>query len=367
MSEKIFVDVNVIQTVPPSCVNRDDTGSPKTAVYGGIPRARVSSQSWKKAMRDFFREDFDESELGYRTKKVVDLIAARIAEKDGSVSAEDATKKAADVLTAAGVKLKAPKKKKGEEEKPATETEALFFISTKQIDNMASLALEGGYDKKAAQAALMAGQGIEVALFGRMVADDPSLNVDASSQVAHGISTHRVDNEYDYYTAVDDMAPEDNAGAGMIGTVEFNSSTLYRYATVAAHDLAEHLGSSEAAAKAAAEFVKAFVLSMPSGKQNTFANRTAPYAVFVAVRSDQPVSLVTAFESPAKCGDGGYNEDSVRKLVDEEKKVCSDFVAPPVKSWQIGEGLGDLGPQSTLADTLAQLEDYLKGALGKEE
>ena len=68
MSNRLFVDINIIQTVPPSCINRDDTGSPKTAIYGGVRRARVSSQSWKKAVRDEFKLRFDGDDLATRTK-----------------------------------------------------------------------------------------------------------------------------------------------------------------------------------------------------------------------------------------------------------------------------------------------------------
>jgi len=146
-----------------------------------------------------------------------------------------------------------------------------------------------------------------------MVADDPALNTDASAQVAHAISTHKVENEYDYYTAMDDRSPEDQAGAGMIGTIEFNSSTLYRYATVAAHDLKKNLGDANVAAKAVKEFVRAFICSMPTGKLNTFANNTPPYSVMLAVRRDQPVNMVGAFETPVKAGEGGYQENQQKR------------------------------------------------------
>lgn len=129
-----------------------------------------------------------------------------------------------------------------------------------------------------------------------MVASDPSLNYDAAAQVAHSISTHAVQNEYDYFTAVDDCAPEDNAGAGHLGTVEYNSSTLYRYATVNTAELAEQLGAKEVPGVVRA-FADAFIRSMPTGKQNTFANRTLPDAVYVTIRGDQPVNLCGAFES----------------------------------------------------------------------
>lgn len=367
VKNRLFVDIHVIQTIPPSCVNRDDTGSPKTATYGGAKRARVSSQSWKKAVRDYFRERFDESSLGIRTLSIVELVADRICAIDPLVQKEDAIEKANKVINEAGVKTGEKKKKgKDSDEKQIPMTGALFFISTKQVDNLARLALKGEYSKKEAQEALNKGHGVDTALFGRMVADDPSLNADASAQVAHSISTHKVDNEYDYYTAMDERSPANNAGAGMIGTVEFNSSTMYRYATVAVHDLFGQLENNEAAtAKAVAEFVRAFILSMPTGKQNTFANRTVPDAVFISVRNDQPVNLVAAFESPVYPNrtTGGYVADSIARLVKEENESCSTFVSVPEKTWQIGSGLEALGPSTDVERATDEIEKFIHGEL----
>ena len=361
--DKMFVDVSVIQTMPPNCANRDDTGSPKTCMYGGVRRARVSSQSWKRAMRLYFQGRVDESELGTRTTKIVQLVADRIVEIDPSVEPGKAVKMAQDVLEKAGIKVsakgKSKKKDEGEEEVP--ESAYLFFMSYKQSINMAKLALKGGYDKKAAQEALNSGHGIDTALFGRMVADDPSLNTDASAQVAHAISTHRVENEYDYYTAVDERSPEDNAGAGMIGTVEFNTSTMYRYATVAVHDLAGQLLEKEATAKAVQEFVRAFVMSMPTGKQNTFANFSVPYAVLIAVRRDRPVSLAPAFEAPvqpARDG-GGYNAASVAAMVGYQKEACRDFVEEPQAVFVVGNGLGELGEPVSIDQAIDELGELV--------
>jgi len=362
MEKRIFVDVHVIQTVPPSCVNRDDSGSPKTAVYGGVNRARVSSQSWKRAMRLYFRDHFDEEELGVRTMKIVELVSKEIQKKNPEVSAEDAQQKAQAVIEAAGISVDAKKKGKNKETEGVPEAKALFFMSMKQAENLAELALQGGYDKKTVQNALKAGYGVDLALFGRMVADDPSLNADASAQVAHSISTHRVDNEYDYYTALDEMASADNAGAGMIGTVEFNSATLYRYATVAVHALNRQLAENpEATAKAVEEFVRAFVMSMPSGKQNTFANRTLPDAVLITVRNDQPINLAGAFEAPIQSDhqNGGYALKSAVRLAEYEGSVCTSFAPLPVKSWMIGRGLEQLGPSVDLSAALETLRQYL--------
>jgi CRISPR system Cascade subunit CasC len=324
--DRVYIDLHVIQTVPPSCVNRDDTGSPKTAIYGGVQRARVSSQSWKRAIRKMFQEDMHEEAVGIRTKKIIGMIIKEIQGIDDSVNDDKARKLAEEVVKACGISTK------------DDEAKALFFISTKQAQNLAKLVLENDKpSKKEAQAMISKDHSIDIALFGRMVADDPTLNADASAQVAHSISTHRVDNEFDYFTAVDDLAPKDNAGAGMIGVVEFNSATLYRYATVAVHELNRELGGEkDAVAEAVVEFVKAFILSMPTGKQNTFANRTLPDAVLVTIRRDQPINFVGAFEKPVKASENGYVSESVKSLSKYADKVYASFASAPEKSWSIG-------------------------------
>ncbi len=356
MEDRLFVDINIIQSVPPSCINRDDTGSPKTAIYGGVRRARVSSQSWKKAVRDEFKQRFDETKLALRTTKIVGLIADAIQRIDVSVSRESAEKMAADVLGKAGIKVESKKAKKGEVE-GTPEVRALFFMSLKQAENLANLALSGEYSKKDVIAALNKDRGVEIALFGRMVAEEPEMNSDASCQVAHSISTHKVDNEFDYFTAIDDCAPKNNAGAGMISTVEFNSATLYRYATIAIHQLDGILGDADATENAVVEFVRAFILSMPTGKQNTFANKTVPYAAYIAIRQDQPVNLVAAFEKPVfpDRNEGGYNEASVARMMSYERTIESEFVSEPVCEWYVGQGMGDkaINIQSML-DCLAE-------------
>ncbi len=354
-NERLYVDLHVLQTVPPSCVNRDDTGSPKTAVYGGVTRARVSSQAWKRAMRLRFREMLTEDDVGQRTKMVVDLIADEIRREVPTYTEESAQKIGRKVLEAAGVKIK--------EDKEKLKTGALFFISPAQIRALAHIAAGSEtdkFDKAECQAALKAHPSVDLALFGRMVADDPTLNTDAAAQVAHAISTHAVENEFDYFTAVDDCSPEDNAGAGHLGTVEFNSSTLYRYATVNVAALRGTLG--DRTPEAVRAFAEAFIRSMPTGKQNTFANRTRPDAVYVTVRRDQPVALTGAFEKPIAAGDDGYVAASVRALADYAKETYADFVAAPVLALGTGKGLEALEVQPRSVDALLDtLESYLSG------
>ena len=194
MKNRCYLDVHVLQTVPPSCVNRDDTGSPKTAIYGGTTRARVSSQAWKHAMREMFREELIEPDmLGARTKNVISMVAEEILKLNPDAKAAELAEK---VLTSAGVKFKDDKKGETKDKK----AEALFFMSAAQAKALAEIAVsEGTADKDACKKALKNNPSVDIALFGRMVASEATLNCDASAQVAHSISTHTVQNEYDYF------------------------------------------------------------------------------------------------------------------------------------------------------------------------
>ncbi|WP_423893600.1 type I-E CRISPR-associated protein Cas7/Cse4/CasC [Filifactor alocis] len=354
MSKNLFLDIHVLQTVPPSNINRDDTGSPKTAQYGGVTRTRVSSQSWKKAIRDYFLENGSSSNVGIRSKNIPEYIAAEIRKIDGSISEEDSLKMSCSILEAGGIKLSDNKMK------------ALFFLGCKQAENLAKKAIEGSKEKKEIQMILNQYLAIDIALFGRMVADDPTLNTDASCQVAHAISTHAVQTEFDFFTAVDDLAPEDNAGAGMLGTVEFNSSTLYRYANVAIHEFNRQLdGRKEEVINSLKLFIKAFVESMPTGKVNTFANQTVPQVLMINLRTDRPVSLVSAFEKPVKHRDG-YVKESAERLFEELKKV-EKFVDKPVltlsvslEDMQSGE---DVKIENSIRELVEDLGTYLVTAL----
>lgn len=314
----MFIDIYALQTVPPSNINRDDTGSPKTAMYGGVRRARVSSQAWKRAMRESFPEYLPEGSLGVRTKLAAELLAERITEKREDLS-DRASGIATALLNALGLKVEGSKRAGDDEGKNSTSY--LVFIAQHELDKLAEVGIQWAdegvdlkkLDKKAkdrAKAAFSGTQAVDIALFGRMLADVPELNTDASSQVAHAISVDKVTQEFDYFTAVDDCASGDNSGAGMIGTVDFNSSTLYRYATVNVDSLYSQLGDVEATSRGVAAFLKAFICSMPTGKQNTFANRTLPSYVVVSLREKQPINAVSAFEMPVKASE----EESVSRL-----------------------------------------------------
>ncbi|PXY18438.1 type I-E CRISPR-associated protein Cas7/Cse4/CasC [Prauserella flavalba] len=372
---RTIVDIHVLQTVPPSNINRDDTGSPKTATYGGARRARVSSQAWKRATRDAFADLLDRNELGVRTKRVVELVADEIAKQDPSF-ADRAEELSTAVLAAAGVKLTAARKKDAPQE-----SGFLLFLSNRQVAGLAELAInaareaDGGAVKIASkEAKTRADQenSVDVSLFGRMVADQTDLNVEAAAQVAHALSVHEVATEFDYFTAVDDHKKadeEEDAGAGMIGAVEFNSSTLYRYATVDVDQLEENLGNTDVTRRAVEAFTRAFITSMPTGKQNTFANRTLPDAVLVIVRETQPINLVGAYEDAITAEEkAGRIATAIQRLATHATEQHEAFDERPVTAWAFGGGdrvdpLSEIAERSTIGATVRALGELVAGRL----
>ena len=377
----MYLDLYALQSVPPSNINRDDTGSPKTAIYGGALRARVSSQAWKRAMREMFLGLLPEGQLGVRTKFVVTLIADRIAAKREDL-AEQSVDFAKAVMDATGIKSSETDRKGSDEGTLATDY--LIFIANRELDDLADIAIswadEGvnpkkpdGKSKKDVQRAFKGIQAVDIALFGRMLADASDFNVDACSQVAHAISVNEISQEYDYFTAVDDCAADDNAGAAMIDTVGFNSSTLYRYATVNVDALMRQLESAEATAYGVAAFVKSFVKSMPTGKQNTFANRTLPNVVAVSLRDDQPINLATAFERPVYAErDRSITQIAAERLAACAKDVEGAFAHPASKSWHVSYGvdaasLEYFGEGVSFDALVTAVREAIESALASEE
>ncbi|GGO98587.1 type I-E CRISPR-associated protein Cas7/Cse4/CasC [Wenjunlia tyrosinilytica] len=329
---RTYVDVHILQTVPPANVNRDDQGNPKEAYFGGVRRSRVSSQAWKRATRIHFTERVPEQDLATRTRRMNAALTDRIAERTG-LDSEPSARLASALLAPLGISAG---KKEGD-------TAYLFFYGRRQLDQVAALVhgkaaqlaalddaeLAAEVKKLAVQEKFSTGHPMDVALFGRMVADIPALNVDAATQVAHALSTHAVELEFDYFTAVDDEAKKgQETGAGMIGTIGFNSATLYRYATVGVHQLLHNLTDEEAAVTAVEEFVTSFARSMPTGYGNSFAHRTLPSLVAVVVRADQPVNLASAFEEPVT-GTAGIAAQSARRLAREHAKATGAWGDTP--------------------------------------
>jgi CRISPR system Cascade subunit CasC len=374
---KTLIEIHALQNFAPSNLNRDDTGAPKDALFGGSRRARVSSQCLKRAVRKHFAGLVEQNTLvsddvAFRTKRVLDVLTKSLIEK-GRAEAE-ATEKVRLALAA----IELPVKEDGK-------SEYLLFLGQRELSNIANIIDEkwssiaanetartegkkpSKAKKQAAQSAdpelkraldkaFNGGKAVDVALFGRMLADMPEKNQNAACQVAHAISTHSVEREFDFYTAVDDLKPEDTAGADMMGTVEFNSACFYRYAVVDWEKLVENLqGDTGLAAKGLRAFLEGFVVAEPTGKQNTFAAHNPPEFVSVSVRRNTaPRSLANAFETAMYVTKG---ESLTRKSAEE--------LARKAKSLQTAFG----GEEKTFVLNLieAKLDGYGNAAASLKE
>lgn len=317
---KTLIEIHALQNFAPSNLNRDDTGAPKDALFGGTRRARVSSQCLKRAVRQHFAGlvgtlGWAADDVALRTKRVLQEVAEDL--KTRGHDEADALEKVRQAFAAVELGLKEDGK-----------SEYLLFLGRREIAGVARVIHEqwkvmgsageaavdhkkgGKAKKKAAQGADPAltkaleavfngGKAVDVALFGRMLADMPENNRHAACQVAHAISTHPVEREFDFYTAVDDLKPDDTTGADMMGTVEFNSACFYRYAVVDWEKLLENLqGDRDLAARGLRGFLEGFIVAEPTGKQNTFAAHNPPEFVAISVRNDTAArNLANAFET----------------------------------------------------------------------
>ncbi|MCX2969487.1 MULTISPECIES: type I-E CRISPR-associated protein Cas7/Cse4/CasC [Streptomyces] len=395
---RTILDIHILQTVPPSNLNRDDTGTPKSAYFGGVRRARVSSQAWKRATRKAFNELLPPEELGVRTKKVAEALAERIIAQD-EARKPVAIELAAEMLkTATGSTIDVPKRKgKNDDGSTAPESSYLMFLSRRQLDALAELAIAGSgpdgdvkafkehlkkrENKDRSRQAVDTQHSVDIALFGRMVADAADLNVEAATQVAHALSVHKSDIESDYYTAVDDRSGDEESGAGMIGTVDFNSATLYRYAALDVDELQRNLGAglresespSTPVEKAVTAFLEAFITSLPAGKINTFGNHTLPSAVIVKLRDRRPVSFVGAFEKPVqKSPEGGFLQKSCLRLAEHVPDLEKQYgLETEDRGWvfRVGEeteSLAQLGHEVTLDRLLREVGDAVTRRLGSD-
>ena len=371
----VFVDIHVLQTLPPSNPNRDDTGSPKSATFGGVQRMRISSQAIKRATRQDFEGKIDDGNYGVRTKKIVELVARTITEKRPDLEAES-IELAEMGLKAIGFKLTEPRGDKSDKE--LKEAGFLVFLSAKQIEHVADVLISvareddpvAAFMELKPRSLVDTNHSIDIALFGRMVAEPNALNVDAACQVAHAIGVGAVEHEYDYYTAVDDEKKrndEADEGAGMIGTIEFASATVYRYATINVDLLRENLGDDAVADRAVELFVDSFVRSMPTGKVTTFANRTLPDAVLVQVRDDQPINMSGAFEEPIVAGQRGFAEPAIKRFVEFEarlRELTGLEAVESLVSWTTprGESFSELGKHVRLASLGETAAEAVRGA-----
>lgn len=345
---KTFIEIHALQNFAPSNLNRDDTGAPKDAFFGGTRRARVSSQCLKRAIREYFKMQNREW-VADRTKRVVEALQGKLSESlqgHKDFSPENLLKAIEAAVGSLGAKkfVKVDKEKK---------TDVLLFLSPREVDALAQAVQDSFADllkAKISDEVIQQVNGaidgedksrlsVDVALFGRMLAVMPDKNQYAACQVAHAISTHTVEREFDFYTAVDDRKPEDTAGADMMGTIEFNSACFYRYAVIDWEKFVANLqGNTTLATQGLQAFLDGFVSAEPTGKQNSFAAHNPPELVSISVRQNSaPRNLANAFEAPIFAKGKSLTKESADKLTAKAAALDKLFETAPNSRYAVTE------------------------------
>ncbi len=327
----MYIELHLIQNFAPANLNRDDTNNPKDCEFGGVRRARISSQCIKRAIRNspVFAETTG-VEVGQRTKRVIKRLRDRLIPPEKPEAAIKPIGEV-DVILPAFVTAFLSKLD-SKSDKDDLRTAVLLYLSEAEIKGVSDKLLANWVEladekKRPATAERLAKELVkeykdrtsapDIALFGRMLAEKPELNLDAACQVAHALSTHRVTMEMDFYTAVDDLNPDDTAGASMMGFIGYNSACFYRYARLDWEQLVKNLGAdSDLALRTVEGFLRAAVEAIPTGKQTGFAAQNPPSFLLAVVRAGGAAwSLANAFEKPVRAGrDSGLVAPSVKAL-----------------------------------------------------
>ncbi len=339
-----LIELHILQSFPVSCLNRDDVGAPKTATFGGATRARISSQCLKRAIRLQAKELCPGLYKGERSKLIVQPIA-EAAQRHGTPAekAQEASKKFCDEL--------ATFDESAFEKKGILKVKTLMFLSPSEREEigkeLAAILKEAKDEKTLGKKIKSAATKVQeaklkdaadIALFGRMVAADHSLTVEGAAMFSHALSTHRADNDIDFYTAVDDrqredptVEEEDRAGSGMMGTLEFTSAVYYRYVGLNLGLLEDgsHLGalSAEDRRKVVDAFLRATILAVPGARKNSMNAHTFPgYVLGLAKDKGQPLQLINAFEKPVSSKNG---------LIDASIAALKEHHGQLKKTWGI--------------------------------
>jgi CRISPR system Cascade subunit CasC len=343
------IEYHILQSFPVTCLNRDDVGAPKTAVVGGVTRARVSSQCWKRQVRLAMHGlGFP---MGIRTKLIGKLISNKCIEL--GATSEQAQACGESIESIFIKKEKIGKKSKAKESDDLNENveaekdnDTLLFLSPKEIEIIATAFKEKGFSsnavmtqadlkKRAAELTKLIGpvekavDALDIALFGRMVAKAADMNVEAAASFAHAISTHRVSNEVEFFTALDDLQEE--PGSAHMGSLEFNSATYYRYVSLDLGQLAHSLGIADSGntddlKKAIAAFTQALFVAVPNARQTTQSGASPWEFARVLVRTGQ--RLQVPFEKPVKASGDGFLQPSVQELkayLDKKEKLSGSL------------------------------------------
>ena len=372
----MLYEIHMLKNYPSTNLNRDETGTPKTCIFGGVTRGRISSQCLKRSWRTFplFKELVGASNLGIRTRELPELVAQVLQTRNYE------EKQYQPFLS----KITGIANKDGAEGKDGTRTAQVIFYAPEDVEAVADVVegyIRSGVKKvtakemqEAVKDAAVRPITLDIALFGRMVTSDAFRNVEAAMQVAHAVSTNRIVLESDYFTAMDDMLTGDSmesTGSAMIGDTDYNSACYYIYASIDSDALRENLQFGEnpdlLVEKAIPAMLQTMAFSNPTGKQNSFAGHVLPSAVLVECKEKRiPVSYANAFAEPASANQKrDLAAASVEKLAQECDMISRNFGVPVAKRlWFCVDKYAIAAPQqSVVCNTFGALVDEVANTL----
>lgn len=350
-----FIQLHALTVYAPSNLNRDDTGRPKSAKFGGAERLRISSQALKRAIRtsDAFKARVG-ANRGERTQRLGEVVRQHLLDK--GVDRTKATEVARGIAGIFG-KQKDAKAVDKEGRDTSTYIEQLAFVSADEraaaldwADKLvAGEALPEKPQDKVAALLKSADSATDIAMFGRMLADNPDFNREAAVQVAHAITTHKVEIEDDFYTAVDDLKKKsEDAGAGFIGELGFGSGVFYLYACIDRDLLKANLAGDETLTQTAiAAFVEGLATSSPTGKQASFASRARASYLRIEKGAQQPRQLSAAFLKPVR------GEDLLALSISQLEKLAADMNKAYGNCFDCSETMNVTGSDKTLEQIIA--------------
>lgn len=382
----MYIDCHIIRNLAPSSLNRDDTGAPKSTIFGGVRRAAISSQALKRAMRLYMQEKncIPPEEQAIRTKRLIaqtaDILAARGRDPETAIRAAE--------LALAGVGLKSDEKHQTEYMlfMPGNAPELLAEVLDAHFDDVvtaidrigAESAGAGGDGQKGAKAKkdlrrvvcnhmpgevikrveqLLDHKTIVQAAFGRMLADLKQYNIDAFVSVARAIGTNRLAAEFDYVSVVDDLLNDDESGAGFLGLDEYNSACMYEFMTISVRQALKNLDGDRARVRMAVEgLLNAFAYAIPSGKKNAFPSFVNPSLMLVVVQEDQPLQLCNAFDTPI------YPTEE-KGLIQRSIETLDEYFGETVAKWNRMESIRYIGAVKEGRAQLRVLASYEKSSI----
>lgn len=355
----MLIEVHMLKNFAPTNLNRDESGAPKSCMFGGVKRGRISSQCLKHSWRSsaYFQEEIGKDAISIRTRKLPDIVAEKLSEAN---IPEDVMGIVKSQLSGIGTKDGAPNKKENKTNKKENKTNEkenktaqIIMYSSSDIDAIVDYVkstvegknaneVEKLFTKASIQAALKKNTkrsvSLDMALFGRMVTSDAFANVEASMQVAHAISTNKIMMESDFFNAVDDFIDgNEETESAILDDIDYNSSCYYLYASIDTDKLLSNMcidmDDSAYISTIIPRIVETIAFTNPTGKQNSFAGHSLPSAVLVEVKDKKvPVSYANAFEIPARANiNGGIVDNSIQKLAHECEKINAAYGIPTAK------------------------------------